>query len=216
MEKPKCEICGEPMPIGEEMFKYHGYSGDCPKPPLPRPEGKPAVNIVPDGWIEQAKYDALGKAYKQLESTIAELRAQVARLSQKMEPHHWVCHPKSDDPYEESLIAFNQQDIDAYNDGEDLFESFPYYAAPPVFLIAEAEERGRKEAMREAFEYPVQFIVWHTNEYGYDPHALSISQQQSEWAWQRWLGWKAAYASRDAHVRHSCRAHWRCDSMGIG
>lgn len=33
-EKAICEICGEPMPEGEEMFKYHGYSGDCPKPPL--------------------------------------------------------------------------------------------------------------------------------------------------------------------------------------
>lgn len=32
----KCELCGEPMPEGEEMFKYHGYSGTCPKPPLPR------------------------------------------------------------------------------------------------------------------------------------------------------------------------------------
>lgn len=31
-----CEVCGEPMPEGEEMFKYHGYSGPCPKPPLPR------------------------------------------------------------------------------------------------------------------------------------------------------------------------------------
>lgn len=30
-----CELCGEPMPEGEEMFKYHGYSCDCPKPPLP-------------------------------------------------------------------------------------------------------------------------------------------------------------------------------------
>lgn len=29
-----CEICGAPMPTGEEMFKYHGYSGPCPKPPL--------------------------------------------------------------------------------------------------------------------------------------------------------------------------------------
>lgn len=29
-----CELCGEPMPKGEEMFKYHGYSCDCPKPPL--------------------------------------------------------------------------------------------------------------------------------------------------------------------------------------
>lgn len=24
------------MPEGEEMFKYHGYSGPCPKPPLPK------------------------------------------------------------------------------------------------------------------------------------------------------------------------------------
>lgn len=28
---PRCELCGEPMPKGEEMFKYHGYSGPCPK-----------------------------------------------------------------------------------------------------------------------------------------------------------------------------------------
>ncbi len=33
----KCELCGEPMPPGEQMFKLHGYSGPCPKPPLPRP-----------------------------------------------------------------------------------------------------------------------------------------------------------------------------------
>lgn len=33
----KCELCGEPMPPGEEMFKYHGHSGNCPKPPLPKP-----------------------------------------------------------------------------------------------------------------------------------------------------------------------------------
>jgi hypothetical protein len=31
----RCELCGEPMPPGEEMFKYHGYSGNCPKLPLP-------------------------------------------------------------------------------------------------------------------------------------------------------------------------------------
>jgi hypothetical protein len=39
-DKPTCAVCGEPMPPGEEMFKYHGYSGNCPKPPLtkqPRP-----------------------------------------------------------------------------------------------------------------------------------------------------------------------------------
>ena len=32
-----CNLCGEPMPNGEEMFNHHGYSGPCPKPPLDRP-----------------------------------------------------------------------------------------------------------------------------------------------------------------------------------
>lgn len=36
-EKEKCQLCGEPMPEGEEMFNYHGYSGKCPKPPLKNP-----------------------------------------------------------------------------------------------------------------------------------------------------------------------------------
>lgn len=35
---PNCTLCGEPMAPGEEMFKYHGYSGPCPKPPLPKPK----------------------------------------------------------------------------------------------------------------------------------------------------------------------------------
>lgn len=34
--RPTCSLCGEPMPPGEEMFKFHGYSGPCPKPPLPK------------------------------------------------------------------------------------------------------------------------------------------------------------------------------------
>jgi hypothetical protein len=33
-EVASCELCGEPMPPGEEMFRYHGSSGDCPKPRL--------------------------------------------------------------------------------------------------------------------------------------------------------------------------------------
>ena len=36
--KPNCGLCGEPMPDGEKMFKYHGYSGPCPKPRLPKPQ----------------------------------------------------------------------------------------------------------------------------------------------------------------------------------
>lgn len=26
-----CDLCGEPMPEGEEMFRYHGHSGPCPE-----------------------------------------------------------------------------------------------------------------------------------------------------------------------------------------
>lgn len=36
MSNGKCGICGDQMPRGEEMFEYHGYSGPCPKPPLPK------------------------------------------------------------------------------------------------------------------------------------------------------------------------------------
>jgi len=35
-EVANCQLCGEPMPPGEEMFQFHGYSGPCPKSPLPR------------------------------------------------------------------------------------------------------------------------------------------------------------------------------------
>lgn len=38
----RCELCGEPMPPGEAMFKFHGFSGPCPKPPLQRD----AVKVV--------------------------------------------------------------------------------------------------------------------------------------------------------------------------
>lgn len=40
----KCSICGEPMPKGEEMFNFHGYSGPCPKPP----KSKIMSNVVVD------------------------------------------------------------------------------------------------------------------------------------------------------------------------
>lgn len=39
-EQVKCQLCGEPMPVGESMFITHGYSGPCPKPPLPREKSR--------------------------------------------------------------------------------------------------------------------------------------------------------------------------------
>ncbi len=54
---PKCELCGEPMPLGEEMFKYHGYSGPCPKPPMPKPK-----QYVPDVKAAQEHIQRLFEA----------------------------------------------------------------------------------------------------------------------------------------------------------
>lgn len=41
-----CSLCGEPMPEGETMFKYHGLSGPCPKPPLPKPHVEAVIEYV--------------------------------------------------------------------------------------------------------------------------------------------------------------------------
>lgn len=62
-EIPTCAVCGEPMPPGEEMFKYHGYSGPCPKLPLPKEpaprlgvgELDPAFRAYRDGEISEGR-----------------------------------------------------------------------------------------------------------------------------------------------------------------
>lgn len=52
-EQAKCELCGEPMPEGEQMFNYHGYSGPCPKPPLPKEQpSKTATEIAARVWCD--------------------------------------------------------------------------------------------------------------------------------------------------------------------
>jgi hypothetical protein len=55
-----CELCGEPMPDGEEMFKYHGYSGPCPKPPMCKVCGGHFDHgIVKDGACEACRHNSL-------------------------------------------------------------------------------------------------------------------------------------------------------------
>lgn len=72
MNKPVlCELCGEPMPEGEESFKYHGYSGPCPKPYLAPAveENKTAANSTQT--VEQEnKPDVSGEVEQQLRQQI--------------------------------------------------------------------------------------------------------------------------------------------------
>lgn len=37
---PLCGLCNQPMPKGEEMFQYHGYSGACPETGVPEAEAR--------------------------------------------------------------------------------------------------------------------------------------------------------------------------------
>lgn len=65
MEKVvRCEVCGEPLPEHESMFKYHGFSGPCPRPPLSK---QPTVEEVT--MIAQAKRVA------ELEAILERMRA---------------------------------------------------------------------------------------------------------------------------------------------
>jgi hypothetical protein len=53
------------MPDGEEMFKLHGYSGPCPKPPLPltTPTAGPresGADKIPDGLKPWTVFDRAG------------------------------------------------------------------------------------------------------------------------------------------------------------
>jgi len=72
----KCALCGEPMPPGEEMFKYHGYSGPCPKPPLPRDNGveavkrlfKDATGVTVDVRVEDGEFIVIDPAGQEFRS----------------------------------------------------------------------------------------------------------------------------------------------------
>ncbi|MBR0693625.1 hypothetical protein [Bradyrhizobium lablabi] len=48
-----CELCGEQMPEGETMFRFHGYSGPCPKPPVQK-DDQPRVTDDDRGEITVA------------------------------------------------------------------------------------------------------------------------------------------------------------------
>lgn len=61
-----CELCGIPMPKGEESFRYHGYSCPCP------------VNLIlkPEGSIDSEK-EQLRLRAERAEAEVAKLKAQL-------------------------------------------------------------------------------------------------------------------------------------------
>lgn len=87
-ERPTCAICGEPMPPGEEMFKFHGYSGDCPAPPVSRDTGHPLSAKLRARWQSNssAVVDADGGIYHgqlcgEASTLMAEAASEIDRLT---------------------------------------------------------------------------------------------------------------------------------------
>jgi hypothetical protein len=81
----KCEICGEPMPPGEEMFKFHGYSSQCPKPPLPIP---PTVNWKERAEAAEQRVAALESGYARELSIHAELQQKLTGYKEAFQREH--------------------------------------------------------------------------------------------------------------------------------
>lgn len=84
-----CVLCGEPMPPGEEMFQYHGYSGPCPKPPLSRHPEPPTGGDGSDDTLlliaelragARVQHADPGPVMHEAADTIARLRERVAAV----------------------------------------------------------------------------------------------------------------------------------------
>jgi hypothetical protein len=52
-----CELCGESMPAGEEMFKFHGYSCECPKPRLKPVKFRKRPVVIEARQVTEAERD---------------------------------------------------------------------------------------------------------------------------------------------------------------
>lgn len=94
-DQHKCELCGEPMPPGEEMFNYHGYSGPCPKPPLTKSEPTSAIEKCIELAEKQSKAMAIPA-----EAELSRLRSESRELAAMRAGGVWLkrCVEKPKEP----------------------------------------------------------------------------------------------------------------------
>ena len=90
-EQPKCQLCGEPMPEGEEMFNYHGYSGPCPKPQLPKQGEIQHDTDAKGGFSQRIKRNRIAELEKQLATSEAEVVALRMELDQHKKLKAAIC-----------------------------------------------------------------------------------------------------------------------------
>ena len=101
---------------------------------------------------EERQKDALdGQAsLDEANNMITKLREENARLKAPMKPVAWLAQFKYDKIHNQTFFT-NDQKVRMPAEYASGYDWLPlYYPAPPAFLIAEAEARGRKEALLEA------------------------------------------------------------------
>lgn len=78
-DAPKCELGGEPMPEGEDMFQYHGYSGLCPKPT------SDAVKILHKRYIKNdlERLKSLEEERKEMDAPMQEFCTEMMEATTK-------------------------------------------------------------------------------------------------------------------------------------
>jgi hypothetical protein len=59
--KTMCGLCGKPMPTGEEMFQYHGFSGPCP---IPKPNSEDEIRKGIYQAVAQLERSEVGRHLK--------------------------------------------------------------------------------------------------------------------------------------------------------
>lgn len=80
MSNFNCKICGQPMPPGEEMFRYHGYSGPCPTAEKCKHCGEPIDENCDTKALTYKCGSAVHTDYQSDRCRIAELEKQFTAL----------------------------------------------------------------------------------------------------------------------------------------
>lgn len=182
---PRCELCGEPMPEGETMFKFHGFSGPCPAPPLPR---SAAINwqtsyeralariAALEADLARAE-DALRQA-KSVRDTFALALVGLVDKGDNLQGHQVDKTPNSQVPNDDEVICPNCV--------------HQFRAIPPNVQaeLAESDDRARRLAewldaereRREAAEKDAARYRWLRGD------APTHSERWPRWNLQRWDG----------------------------
>lgn len=162
-QTPKCELCGEPMPPGEEMFKFHGYSGGCPCPPLSL---KPEWTLVsPEGkrFVGETKWAAY-RAEADSRITSTEQLANIMRANAECEAEYQAeLEQARKDAVAEYIAALEAADKQRQAPARKAIKEG--FAVLPVALTDAMYEEGKimLECMLEA-KVPIDMRIIYTTQ----------------------------------------------------